>query len=387
MVIHQTLYNLFPLASFDVSKIAPLTPNYFVEKVMVPEVALRLILQDQESSVTSPDNVRAALQTLRESASYGNTMFPVDGADWDVDSSSTITSGAGKDKGKQKAIHGTNADDMNTAAERMVVERAKVRRREIEEAYAAESEGFMSDSRPKPRPRKKGVKTTMADEEMSGASEVESSVGVTESSVREYGGMTTDEEMRPRPRARAKVRRQDLTTDDEISVASDMDVVSSSPTSTSEMRPRLRAKAKVRRRELTTDDEISGASDMDVVPSSPTSTSERPKPRAKAKVKKREDEDDAMHLDPPPPTERRLPKASSSSVYDCNEMTTTLEPDDSDDDLDIIASSPALTNRKKPKFHTAPAPAPFPMDFASSSLTVDHTPKASKTKAERSRHR
>ncbi|TFL02043.1 RTC4-like domain-containing protein, partial [Pterulicium gracile] len=140
MVIHQTLYNLFPLASFDVSKIAPLTPNYFVEKVMVPEVALRLILQDQESSVTSPDNVRAALQTLRESASYGNTMFPVDGADWDVDSSSTITSGAGKDKGKQKAIHGTNADDMNTAAERMVVERAKVRRREIEEAYAAESE-------------------------------------------------------------------------------------------------------------------------------------------------------------------------------------------------------------------------------------------------------
>ncbi|KIM53511.1 hypothetical protein SCLCIDRAFT_46614, partial [Scleroderma citrinum Foug A] len=70
VIIHQTLFNLFPPSSFDVSLISPLTPAEFIQRVLVPEAATRLIAQDLNQSIEE------ATITLRESAQYGVAMFP-----------------------------------------------------------------------------------------------------------------------------------------------------------------------------------------------------------------------------------------------------------------------------------------------------------------------
>ncbi|KAG2742025.1 hypothetical protein P692DRAFT_201650282, partial [Suillus brevipes Sb2] len=69
-IIHQTLYDLFPFSSFDTSLIAPLSPEEFVQLVLVPEVAMRLIMQDLHLDRNK------AVKTLRESSQYGVDMFP-----------------------------------------------------------------------------------------------------------------------------------------------------------------------------------------------------------------------------------------------------------------------------------------------------------------------
>lgn len=97
MILHQTLYNIFPPSSFDAQSIAPLTPQEFIQRILVPEAALALIMED-----TGQDRTQAA-QTMRESAGYGVAMFP--------DTSEGLEVGAGED---------------------IVLERARTRRRELE---------------------------------------------------------------------------------------------------------------------------------------------------------------------------------------------------------------------------------------------------------------
>ncbi|KAA1468921.1 hypothetical protein DENSPDRAFT_764132, partial [Dentipellis sp. KUC8613] len=70
MVIHQTIYNLFPPSSFDADSISPLTPTEFIQRILVPEAALALIMEDMGF-----DREHAAI-TMRESAAYGVAMFP-----------------------------------------------------------------------------------------------------------------------------------------------------------------------------------------------------------------------------------------------------------------------------------------------------------------------
>ncbi|KAI0331662.1 hypothetical protein GY45DRAFT_1275558, partial [Cubamyces sp. BRFM 1775] len=72
VIIHQTLCDLFPPASFDPAAALPLTPADFIAHVLVPEAALNLIMEDLNLSRSD------ALKTLRDSVEYGVAMFPVD---------------------------------------------------------------------------------------------------------------------------------------------------------------------------------------------------------------------------------------------------------------------------------------------------------------------
>ncbi|KAG6825849.1 hypothetical protein H0H92_002197 [Tricholoma furcatifolium] len=75
VIIHQTLYDLFPPASIDPESVSPLTANEFLQRIMVPEVAVRLIMQDMDLDESRMDD---AVKVLRESANYGVAMFPAD---------------------------------------------------------------------------------------------------------------------------------------------------------------------------------------------------------------------------------------------------------------------------------------------------------------------
>lgn len=111
MILHQTLYNMFPPTSFDPQSITPLTPQDFIQRILVPEAALVLIMED-----TGQDQAQA-VQTMRESAGYGVAMFP--------DTSEGPEVGAGED---------------------IVLERARARRRELEDEERMEALSHPEDS-------------------------------------------------------------------------------------------------------------------------------------------------------------------------------------------------------------------------------------------------
>jgi hypothetical protein len=111
MILHQTLYNMFPPTSFEPQSITPLTPQDFIQRILVPEAALALIMED-----TGQDRAQA-VQTMRESAGYGVAMFP--------DTSEGPGIGAGED---------------------IVLERARARRRELEDEERMEAFSHPEDS-------------------------------------------------------------------------------------------------------------------------------------------------------------------------------------------------------------------------------------------------
>lgn len=111
VIIHQTLFDMFPPASFNPARISPLTSNEFVLRILVPEVALRLIMEDR--NLEGNDGIHQALIVLRESSAYGVAMFPEDGGEW-------VT---GKKRG----------DEVMGVGDKIVMERARKRRKELEE--------------------------------------------------------------------------------------------------------------------------------------------------------------------------------------------------------------------------------------------------------------
>ena len=123
MILHQTLYNMFPPSSFDAQSIAPLTPQDFIQRILVPEAALALIMED-----TGQDRIEAA-RTMRESAGYGVAMFP--------DTSEGPGVGAGED---------------------IVLERARVRRRELDDEEQMEAMLLSMDSEDGQPSKNKGTK-------------------------------------------------------------------------------------------------------------------------------------------------------------------------------------------------------------------------------------
>lgn len=74
-VIYQTLHTMFlgslPLATFTKAA-RPLSPDFLLRKVLVPETALCLIADDLKLKVTDP-RVRSILE---DSRTYGAIMFP-----------------------------------------------------------------------------------------------------------------------------------------------------------------------------------------------------------------------------------------------------------------------------------------------------------------------
>ena len=108
-IIHETLFDLFPPTSHNLDFIAPLAFKQFVQRVLVPEVAVRLIQEDMGlHGISGPSQ---ALQVLRNSSKYGVAMFPDDSAD-----------------------KGDNEDsDQLGAADLIIMERARKRRKELEE--------------------------------------------------------------------------------------------------------------------------------------------------------------------------------------------------------------------------------------------------------------
>ncbi|KAF8652165.1 hypothetical protein AX16_004522 [Volvariella volvacea WC 439] len=153
VIILQTLCNMFPPTSLDPALTAPLSVHEFMQRVLVPEVGIRLIMQDKR--LKGETGVQTALEILRESSTYGVTMFPEGGGEWDE--------GHGLHLGVDKL----------GVADRMIMERARKRRKELEDEEDEEDElnrraavVLHSDSEEAtPRKPKRGYIKSKADEE------------------------------------------------------------------------------------------------------------------------------------------------------------------------------------------------------------------------------
>jgi RTC4-like domain len=162
VIIHQTLYNMFPPTSFNLPSIAPLSPEEFMQRILVPEVALRLIMQDRRLLQKGTKGVQEALKVLRESSAYGVAMFPADVTEDGAEGGGGLSGvlGGKKSQRGRKMVEGLEA------GERIVMERAMKRRKEIEAEEEEEERVRLAKPRPKPRPVMKGSsKSSMMDVE------------------------------------------------------------------------------------------------------------------------------------------------------------------------------------------------------------------------------
>lgn len=126
MIINQTIYDLFPPTDFEPNSTLPLTPTEFIQRVLVPEAAVSLVMEDLQESRGK------AIMTLRESASYGVAMFPDDHAD------------------------GT----FLTAGEQIVQKRAAARRQELEKEEREEEDMWAALSEPPSGSEQQGTRKT-----------------------------------------------------------------------------------------------------------------------------------------------------------------------------------------------------------------------------------
>ncbi|KZT09830.1 uncharacterized protein LAESUDRAFT_461612 [Laetiporus sulphureus 93-53] len=121
VIIHQTIYNLFPPSSFDPHSTLPLTPTDFIQLVLAPEAAVSLVMHDMDQTREQ------AIATLHESAEYGVAMFPDDHPD---------------------------GEDVVGAGEQIIMRRAQRRRKELEEEEKMEE--MWSTPEPPPEQLRKG---------------------------------------------------------------------------------------------------------------------------------------------------------------------------------------------------------------------------------------
>ncbi|THU92948.1 hypothetical protein K435DRAFT_609618, partial [Dendrothele bispora CBS 962.96] len=82
VIIHQTLFEMFPpqTTNEESDNFVPLNLKSFIERVLVPEVSTKLIMEDK--GLEGYSGMKEAVQILRESSSYGVAMFPEDGGEW-----------------------------------------------------------------------------------------------------------------------------------------------------------------------------------------------------------------------------------------------------------------------------------------------------------------
>lgn len=148
VIIHQTIYNLFPPSSFDPTLIIPLTPTEFIQRILVPEAAVGLIMEDLKLDPDDERQKAKAVKILRESAAYGVAMFP--------DADTNDGGGSGKSALIKEGKGERNEEDWSTGVgDEIVKERARLRRRELEEEERVEEEVWNQ----KERERASGGKT------------------------------------------------------------------------------------------------------------------------------------------------------------------------------------------------------------------------------------
>ncbi|KAJ7030004.1 RTC4-like domain-containing protein [Mycena alexandri] len=128
VIIHQTLYDMFPLTNIDPVLVDPLTPNEFIQRILVPEVGMRLVIEDMDLDSEDRTDKKRAVAVLRDSASYGVAMFPEDGGDW---------AGVSGKKNRED-------DEAMGVADLMVMERARKRRKELEIEEREEDEAWQA---------------------------------------------------------------------------------------------------------------------------------------------------------------------------------------------------------------------------------------------------
>ncbi|KAH9479734.1 hypothetical protein JR316_0008329 [Psilocybe cubensis] len=166
-IIQQTLYNMFPPSEIDPQSILPLTPTEFIQRILVPEVALHLIMEDR--NLEGDEGMKEALKILRESSAYGVSMFPEDACE----------PGA-----SQKPIDETKLG----VGDRIVMERARKRRKELEAEDAKEEE-----EQRRQEELDKIAKEKEAEEKLRKDRELART---------EIGSKSSQPEVRPRPRPR-----------------------------------------------------------------------------------------------------------------------------------------------------------------------------------------
>ncbi|KAG9309877.1 hypothetical protein JVU11DRAFT_9906 [Chiua virens] len=186
VIIHQTLFDLFPPSNLDPSLISPLTPAEFIQRILVPEAAVRLIAQDLCLDIED------AAVTLRESAQYGVAMFP--------------------DTSENKRRDGDIDDDEMGVADRIVMERARIRRKELEEEERVENDMIKKDQaaqRARARESRRGKALERAQKAKEAKAHAEDKMRVEEASeASEAGGARTS-----RPKMVKQARRDDRDSD------------------------------------------------------------------------------------------------------------------------------------------------------------------------------
>ncbi|KAL0571669.1 hypothetical protein V5O48_010287 [Marasmius crinis-equi] len=151
VIIHHALFELFPPASIEPDLVAPLNPKEFIGRVLVPEVAVRLIMEDRK--LRGASGFDEAVQILRKSAAYGVAMFPSDGG--------TSGSDGGDESHKNNSKEASSKSGSGaTAVDEMLQEKARKRRKEIE---VEEEIDQQQEEEKATRPKEKSARQTAAD--------------------------------------------------------------------------------------------------------------------------------------------------------------------------------------------------------------------------------
>jgi hypothetical protein len=272
VIIHQTLYSLFPPSSFDPTLIIPLTPPEFIQRILVPEAAVGLIMEDRFMDPKNEKHKEQAVRILRESAAYGVAMFP------DADTN-------GGANGKGKGLKDDDDDDWDMGVgDEIVRERARARRKELEEEERIEDELWAKKESERIKREGGGKKKKKEEDTKPKGKQKEKEQEVVEISE-------TSDTGRPRPRPR-KVQREKRSAG----------VLLSSDASQKANGRRTAAKPKheapsnnCKQRGTTADIDLCSTSSDDV-----TRQESREKTKGKETAKTREPSIDSMHLEYPP---------------------------------------------------------------------------------------
>ncbi|KAK7687762.1 hypothetical protein QCA50_008981 [Cerrena zonata] len=215
VIIHQTIYDLFPPASFDSDSTLPLSPTEFIQLILVPEAAVSLIMDDLQQPRAQ------AIQTLRASAEYGVAMFPDEQND-------TGGSNVGENivreraKARRKVLEAEGETNQDSGDDDVVVvvspkkKRGRPRKKDAdrpEDSDIAMSTDASRSGVPKPRPRRKKRNSGDAPPSIAPSSKPNSKSAPTEvldlcDSTDTMTVSTTQEGHRPRPKPRRRARPQ-----------------------------------------------------------------------------------------------------------------------------------------------------------------------------------
>ncbi|KAG8999784.1 hypothetical protein FRB90_011962, partial [Tulasnella sp. 427] len=78
IVISETLQNMFSQEKLEAADIMPMNSQDFLQRVLVPETAILLIMEDRD------EDYAAALKTMEDSRAFGTALFPAKDNDADV---------------------------------------------------------------------------------------------------------------------------------------------------------------------------------------------------------------------------------------------------------------------------------------------------------------